>query len=51
MAKKEQVILVKCVDCIHSIPPVNNFLIGCKFSRYKMHTAKRICVKYEDRKN
>lgn len=51
MAKKEQVILVKCVDCKHSILPIENYMIGCKYSRFKMHTAKRICVKYEGRKN
>lgn len=51
MAKKEAVKLVRCVDCIHSILPIDNYMIGCKYSRFKMHTAKRICVKYENKQN
>lgn len=39
--------IVRCTQCANAIPPIDNHMMGCKLSRYKVHTGKRVCSNFK----
>ena len=42
--------LVRCTECANGRLPIDNYLMSCSLSKYKVHTGKRICANYTEGK-
>lgn len=42
--------LVRCTECANGRLPIDNYLMSCGLSKYKVHTGKRICANYTEGK-
>lgn len=47
MPKKITIQRVLCINCKHGIPPIENYMIGCKLSRHLKPACFIICNTYE----
>lgn len=45
-SKNNKATFVRCTECANSLPPVVNYLMGCKLSRHKVHTGRRVCPNF-----